>query len=151
VVSNRAAPLGDDQPNTAYRQVVVRLVSTQSLFRIADASTSSTSTSTTSGSPRKSNRQLPWMPDSARTQSQQSIRKVKDEGEEKVLRSGELFPDNGVPKKVVEYFVMQKRVIGGREEEWKVWGFTHESTPRRIEEDEEYWRRTLDMQAAGGM
>jgi protein MBA1 len=94
------------------------------------------------------------MPDSARqhlTQSQQSIRKLKDEGEKKVRRSKESFPDNGVPKKVVEYFVMQKRVIGGREEDWKVWGFTHESTPERIEEDEEYWRRTLDLQAAGGM
>jgi protein MBA1 len=143
VVSHRAAPLGEDYPDTAYRQVIVRLASTQSLKR-------GDSTSAFSGPKQRTN--LPWLPDSARlkiSHSLQSSRKRADEGEPKKLRN-KVFEDNGKAKQVVEYLVMQKRVIRGREErDWKVWGFAEESTPERIEADEEYWRRTLDLQAGG--
>jgi protein MBA1 len=92
------------------------------------------------------------MPDAARQAAEKRrirSQKQKDEGEEKV-ESKASFEDNGVPKTVVEYLVLQKRVIRGKEEDWKVWGFAEESTPERIEKDEEYWRKTLDLQAAGG-
>jgi protein MBA1 len=51
-----------------------------------------------------------------------------------------------VPKTVVEYLVLQKRVIRGSEEEWKVWGFTEESTPSVIARDERYWSKMLNTQ-----
>jgi protein MBA1 len=51
---------------------------------------------------------------------------------------------NVMTKEVVEYLVLQRRVKSGIEDkEWKVWGFTQESTPDKIAEDEEYWRKTL--------
>jgi protein MBA1 len=151
IVSHRAQPLGDEQPDTAYRQVVIRLESTQSLSRTSGkGSTSTTRSGVRSPSIR---RELPWIPDSARQHildARQRVRKLRDEGEKgAVVRRGE-FPDNGKPKKVVEYLVMQKRVIRGREEDWKVWGFARESTPERLEDDAEYWRKTLDMQVSGG-
>lgn len=71
-------------------------------------------------------------------------------GKEKKNKSREVagFVDNGKERDVVEYLVLQKRLIRGREEEWKVQGFAVEHTPERLEEDEEYWRKTLDAQAA---
>lgn len=57
--------------------------------------------------------------------------------------------DAAVPKTVVDYLVLQKRVIRGKEEEWKVWGFAEESTPSVKERDQEYWRKMLDVQAGG--
>lgn len=133
VVSHRASPLGEDHPDTAYRQVVVRLESIQSLT-ISDSSASA--------APR-SPRSLVWKPDEA---TAKNVRKVQEE--EGGYQGG--FVDNGKSKKVVEYLVLQKRVIRGREEDWKVWGFAEESTPARIESDEAYWRKTLSIQVAGG-
>jgi protein MBA1 len=79
------------------------------------------------------------------------MRKLEDEGEmeKEAVKSRDRFLDNGVPKTVVEYLVLQKRVIRGSEEDWKVWGFAEESTPRVLERDERYWARMLDVQAAG--
>ena len=151
VVSHRAQPLGEEQPDTAYRQVVIRLESTQSLTKTSGKGSTST---THSGFSRPSiRRELPWIPDSARQRmlaARQRVRKLRDEGENAAVVGRDEFPDNGKPKKVVEYLVMQKRVIRGREEDWKVWGFAEESTPERLEDDEEYWRRTLDLQVSGG-
>jgi mitochondrial protein MBA1 len=60
------------------------------------------------------------------------------------------FADNGKPKRVVEYLVLQRRVLSGKEDrDWKAWGFAKESTPERIEDDAVYWRRVLNEQAAG--
>ena len=56
--------------------------------------------------------------------------------------------NNGKVQTVVEYLVMQTRVMDGKEEDWKVWGFASETTPAKIEEDEQYWKRMLDIQAA---
>jgi protein MBA1 len=147
VMSHRAAPLGEDTPDTAYRQVVVRLESVQSLTRSASKSKSSKS-------PSYAADHLPWVPDAARQRAEkarQRMRKLEDEGEieNEGVKSRETFLDNGVPKTVVEYLVLQKRVIRGSEEDWKVWGFAEESTPRVLERDERYWARMLDVQAAG--
>ncbi|KAH7381679.1 hypothetical protein BKA66DRAFT_531007 [Pyrenochaeta sp. MPI-SDFR-AT-0127] len=136
VVSHRASPLGEDHPDTAYRQAVIRLESKQSL------TISETGTFAGVKGPRGSGRPI-WKPDEATTKN---VRKVQQE--EGGYQGG--FLDNGKSKTVVEYLVLQKRVIKGREEDWKVWGFAEESTPARIESDEAYWRKTLNIQAAGG-
>jgi protein MBA1 len=79
-----------------------------------------------------------WLPAEATTESKNETlmdsQALKDEG-------------HGTRKEVVEYLVLQKRVIRGKEEDWKVWGFTQESTPEKIEEDAAYWRKTLAAQS----
>jgi protein MBA1 len=137
VVSHRAAPLGDGHPNTAYRQVVFRLSSDQRLLVSGTgwASLSSSSTVSTAGKPR-------WVPGEA---------KVKPDTEKNVVHQRTPFVDNGSSAKltkVVEYLVLQIRIVNGIEEDWKVWGFTEESTPATIVEDEAYWRKQLSTQAA---
>ena len=134
IVSHRAQPLGDTQPDTAYRQVVVRLESTQQL------------TMSQSGSAAE------WAPNASKSSNPKGLRWVPEEARSskgsKVGNQTVGFVDNGKPKKVVEYLVLQRRVINGKEEDWKVWGFAQESTPERLEEDAAYWRKTLDSQAA---
>ncbi|KAL5427867.1 hypothetical protein PMIN04_001072 [Paraphaeosphaeria minitans] len=49
---------------------------------------------------------------------------------------------------IVEYFVLQKQFIRGRAKGWKVFGFTDFSTPKSIEETEEYARKVNAYQAA---
>ncbi|KAF1841447.1 uncharacterized protein K460DRAFT_294079 [Cucurbitaria berberidis CBS 394.84] len=141
VVSHRASPLGEDNPDTAYRQAVIRLESVQSLS-IAEPYQSSSSTLSRRGNKGPSG--LAWVPEEAKAKSVRAVQ--QDEGG----FTAREFVDNGLQKTVVEYLVMQKRVIRGREEEWKVWGFADESTPQRLEEDDLYWRKTLNIQAAGG-
>lgn len=146
VVSHRCAPLGEEQPDSAYRQVVVRIASVQSLERSTSSPSKSAKSSSTRTAPH-----LPWVPDAARQRAEkarQRSRKLEDEGEteNQIVKSGDEFPDNGVPKTVVEYLVLQKRVIRGSEEEWKVWGFTEESTPSVIARDERYWSKMLNTQ-----
>ncbi|KAL1796951.1 hypothetical protein ACET3X_005491 [Alternaria dauci] len=154
VVSHRAAPLGDEQPDSAYRQVVVRIESVQSLKRSGSSSSSSSSKPAKSSSAKSSYAipaRLPWVPDAVRQRvekARQRIQKLEDEGENEnqVVKSSDKYPDNGVPKTVVEYIVLQKRVVRGTEEDWKVWGFAEESTPSVIEKDERYWAQMLDTQ-----
>lgn len=136
IVSHRAQPLGDEQPDTAYRQLIVRLQTTQILsISKADTSTPGLLANTQGYSSLKG---LKWAPKEAK--SVESGTEVQQAGD---------FADNGKARGVVEYLVLQKRVIRGREEdEWKVWGFAQESTPEKIEEDELYWRKTLAAQAA---
>ncbi|KAF1947288.1 hypothetical protein EJ02DRAFT_365530 [Clathrospora elynae] len=150
VVSHRANTLGEDYPDTAYRQAVVRLESVQTLTRSNSAAGGSLHTSGSMGNkgPRSIAR-LTWAPDAMREKAKMSrVRKVHAKEESDALVTGG-FEDNGKPKTVVEYLVLQKRVIQGKEEGWKVWGFTQESTPEVIKEDEEYWQKTLDSQVAG--
>lgn len=49
---------------------------------------------------------------------------------------------------VVEYVVMQTRVMNGKPEEWKLWGFTSETTPERLQQDDDYWARMLSIQSS---
>jgi protein MBA1 len=155
VVSHRAAPLGEEQPDSAYRQVVVRIESVQSLKRSDSSSSKSASSSSRSAKPSSSPRAvappLPWVPDSVRQRAEkarQRIQKLEDEGENvnQIVKSGDKYADNGVPKTVVEYLVLQKRVVRGVEEDWKVWGFAKESTPSVVASDEKYWAKMLDTQ-----
>lgn len=86
---------------------------------------------------------LKWVPEEAQRKQVQQVQ--QEEGGFTGSAS-----DSGTPTTVVEYLVLQKRVIRGREGEWKVWGFAEETTPALLESDEAYWRRTLDTQVAGG-
>ncbi len=127
IVSHRCSPLGGDNPDTSYRQCVVRLESEQQL---------STSTASSPSSVRSAHAPK-WAPGSA--QGKQAVvpaveQSVKGAEKAKV-------------ETVVEYVVMQTRVMEGKEEDWKLWGFASESTPAKIEADEEYWRQMLDIQA----
>ncbi|CAO2657659.1 Nn.00g037850.m01.CDS01 [Neocucurbitaria sp. VM-36] len=140
VVSHRASPLGEDNPDTAYRQVVVRLESVQALS-ITESYQTPTSVPSRRGNKGPSG--LAWIPEEAKAKSVRAVQ--QEEG-----GFGGQFVDNGKQKTVVEYLVLQKRVIKGKEEEWKVWGFADESTPQKIEEDELYWRKMLNIQVAGG-
>ncbi|KAI4956338.1 hypothetical protein J4E91_000549 [Alternaria rosae] len=148
VMSHRASPLGEQTPDTAYRQVVVRLESVQSVER------STPTLPKFSKSPILAAAQLPWVPDAARQRAEkarQRRQKSEDEGEteKSVAKSEEAFIDNGVKKNVVEYLVLQKRVIKGTEEDWKVWGFTEASTPSVLAREELYWSQMLNVQAGG--
>lgn len=127
VVSHRAAPLGDTHPDSGYRQVIVRLESTQAL----KITNTGPRVQHDKGGPK-------WWPAEAKHQNIH------------VQQAPSEFADNGVPKRVVEYIVMQTQLIDGVEKEWKVQGFAEESTPESIKEDEAYWKKTLDMQIAGG-
>lgn len=134
VLSHRASLFGEEQPDTAYRQVVVRIESRQALtVKGAAAWTSNASKSS-------SVKGVKWLPAEATPES-----KEKTAMRHQPAR-GTTFGDQGKPRKVVEYLVLQKRVIGGREEDWKIWGFTQESTPEKVEEDAAYWRKTLAAQ-----
>lgn len=126
VVSHRCAPLGSDHPDTSYRQCVVRLESEQQL-----------STSSTGSSVSVHKRAPKWAP--AHAQKAEVVSPATQNVQIK---------DNGKVQTVVEYLVMQTRVVDGKEEDWKIWGFTAESTPSRIEEDEQYWKRMLDIQTS---
>ncbi|KAF2176170.1 hypothetical protein K469DRAFT_35077 [Zopfia rhizophila CBS 207.26] len=111
IVSNRMAPLPiEGFKETGLRQVVVRLHTRQLL--------------TTRTEPRISKKQykeLAWTPDGVQPEE------VKDEVEEK-------------EENVVEYVVLQRRMVRGQEEDWLVWGFADETTTEKIREDEEFER-----------
>jgi protein MBA1 len=139
VVSHRAQPLGEDQPDTAYRQIVVRIVSTQQLTLSGGNKNSTAPDFTPSASQSPNPRSLRWTPDYPETQTQKQPRQKQNRDRGTVV-------DNGQQREVVEYMVLQKRVIRGVEEDWKIQGFAEPSTPEKIEEDDEYWRRSLAAQ-----
>jgi protein MBA1 len=139
VMSHRCSVFGEEQPDTAFRQVVVRIKSTQRLR--VDYNKEAAKEITKSSTSKVARGFAPqWAPLDVKKQQQiattrKSAPKEKKEAEMK---------SNVMTKEVVEYLVLQRRVKSGIEDkEWKVWGFTQESTPDKIAEDEEYWRKTL--------
>jgi protein MBA1 len=90
---------------------------------------------------------LTWIPDEAKNSKRKQTR-IEDLEVEKPGRNNRAVKEETL-KKVVEYLVLQKRVLNGVEDStWKIWGFAEESTPNRLKGDAEYWRRTLDAHAA---
>lgn len=138
IVSHRASVLGEDRPDTAFRQVIFRIASTQTLT-LSNPKSQKGPSGSVDQSRNLSRRAGGWKPMDAAN----SINQV---GEQNQDLAADAFLDNGNPRTVVEYMILQKRVIDGNEEEWKVQGFTQESTPVSIEEDETYWRRMLAAQ-----
>ncbi|KAF3050716.1 hypothetical protein E8E11_004724 [Didymella keratinophila] len=129
IVSHRCAPLGADQPDTSYRQCIVRLESEQTL---TTKSLATRAESSRVGAPV-------WAPTSA-AKSGAAKQAVETNAVEKV--------ESKQTQTVVEYLVMQTRVMNGKEEDWKIWGFAGETTPAKMEEDEVYWKKMLDIQAS---
>lgn len=140
VMSHRVTSLGEAYPNTAFRQVVVRMKTRQRVF--APGGTSSKSIlpidSKLSLETFTALSKQKWVPEEVQRKVEQHKKEqmnVKDQGEE-------IRRDQGEVRNVTEYMVMQKRIISGSEDpKWRIWGFTVESTPRRLEEEEEYWQR----------
>jgi protein MBA1 len=125
VVSHRASPMGEEHPDTCYRQVVVRLESVQHT-RMTPKSV---------GKVAVKGRMPAWAPDAVRASG---VSKESSKSEEYVDET----------KDVVDYFVMQQRVVHGKLEKWKAWGFTTASTPETIKDDDEYWRKAVEIQTA---
>jgi protein MBA1 len=134
VVSHRASMFGEDQPDTAFRQVVVRITSAQRLEN------KFASGPVITGERTALKRRAPiWAPLDVKKPETQA----KSEPKTKAV-----ITNTETTKEVVEYLVLQKRVNRGIEDKhWKVWGFTQESTPERLEEDAEYWRKILSSTA----
>ncbi|KAJ4983503.1 hypothetical protein SVAN01_11018 [Stagonosporopsis vannaccii] len=131
IVSHRCSPLGGDHPDTSYRQCIVRLESEQEL----------SVTPVTALAAAHKARAPKWAPSHAQS-------KKVDASAAPAAQAAEA-KEKGKVETVVEYVVMQTRVMDGKEEDdWKLWGFASESTPAKIEEDEAYWRKMLDIQAA---
>jgi protein MBA1 len=127
IVSHRCTPLGSESPDTSFRQCIVRLESEQQL--------SVRSISPASAAQRRT-RALAWMPKSAQAK-QNAVSAKSSAGDKQTVRDT-----------VVEYVVMQTRVIRGKPEEWKLWGFTKATTPEVLQEDEDYWMKTIEAQSA---
>lgn len=138
VVSHLASMLGDDHPDTAYRQAIIRLESVQSLT-IREWKKAH----------RPANVQRPlsdlkWVPEAAKT-------KAVEEVQMEEVGYDDTFVENGELKTVVEYLVLQTRVIRGSAKDWKVWGFTEETTPEQLVADQVYWKNMLNSQTAWGV
>lgn len=135
IVSHRCSPLGGDHPDTSYRQCIVRLESEQQLSVTPVLSPAATQKA---HAPR-------WAPSYAQSKKTGIVAAAAAAPAEQSVEAKE----KGKVETVVEYVVMQTRVMDGKEEDdWKLWGFTGESTPAKIEEDEAYWKKMLDIQAA---
>lgn len=160
IVSHRVSSLGEDFPDTAWRQVVIRLESDQ----VVTVTPAKGSKSSTLEKPRLS-KAVRWVPEEARGKQQQqqqprqtpknsTVATAKGEtaapARNSLAATSEIEKRSGKTKRVVEYIVLQIRVIRGIEDdEWKIWGFTRPSTPASIAKDEEYFGKQLDSQAAG--
>ena len=69
-----------------------------------------------------------------RIKSMQSLEKIpKGTGAQSNVVLGET---KGEPKKVTEYVVLQKRMIRGKEDPWKIWGMTEETKPEDVTQEE---------------
>lgn len=132
IVSHRCSPLGGDHPDTSYRQCIVRIESEQQLIVGSEGKARD---GTKTRAPKWAPSNAPKKADAVRARTGIAEEGLQSKGDRRV-------------QTVVEFLVMQTRVLDGQEEGWKVWGFASESTPAKIEEDEEYWRRMLDAQTA---
>lgn len=136
IVSHRASLLGEDQPDSAFRQVVLRVTSVQTL-------TTSWNKNPVAKAASEKKISTGWRPS---TKSPE-INKQSDVVDE--TDAVDVARNSSQRKKVVEYMVLQKRVMDGKQDpDWKIWGFAQESTPESIVEDDEYWRQTLSTQTA---
>jgi protein MBA1 len=150
VMSHRVTSLGEAYPDTAFRQVVVRLESEQKLNLRDDTYSKSAlhpnsrySLKALTANSRR------WIPEEASTKIHKAEPKLGRQINASRSPGDTKGEDQGEITRVVEYLVMQKRVINRKEDEkWKIWGFVEESTPQKLEDDDEYWRKYNSAQAA---
>lgn len=137
IVSHRASMLSQDVEEGGFRQIVLRITSTQQLTVSGTGKVGTKASS--KGKRHSTNRQ--WTPKGL----------VKPSSQVDIVDDADVeFADaqsKTERKKVVEYMVIQKKFTNGKEDpHWKIWGFTQESTPESLAIDEEYWRHTLNSQ-----
>jgi mitochondrial protein MBA1 len=133
LVSNRMAQLpvpGADDRNapSVIRQVVVRISSRQKLIIDRDSPN-------IIAKPRRGTRELKWVPDGTQLN--------RDEAREE-----EEYTVDEHEKDVVEYIVLQKRIMKGEEEPWKVWGFMDNTTVESLKEEDKMADRIAEYDAA---
>ena len=129
VVSNRATELNlPGCPQTAIRQIVVRLKSQQIL------QTRKKELANPPGKQRKKSRPIVWTPDA---EGPPETNEFKELDSMSAPRSTE---------NVTEYLVLQKLVLRGTEGAWKVQGFASETTLESLEADEKYERDMIEYQ-----
>jgi mitochondrial protein MBA1 len=131
IVSNRMGHLpisgaSDRKTPSAVRQVVLRIASRQVLTveREIDGKGK--------GSKAEKLAKLAWRPEGANEQAE-------DEFDWAIERH---------PKDVVEYVVMQRRMLRGNEEDWKVWGFTEPTTMESMREAERFEKESRAYSAS---
>lgn len=117
--SDRNAP-------STFRQVVVRL-RTRQLLTIER--NDPTQAHTSNGGKRT--RSLAWSPDGTAVEAKSG--KEESQGD----LSSMSLPFERHEQDVVEYVVLQRRMLKGVEEPWKLWGFADKTTLQRIRDDEE--------------
>jgi protein MBA1 len=149
-MSHRVTSLGEAYPDTAFRQVVVRLESEQKLtLRDGISSKSSLHSDSRPSLKTLTANSRRWVPEEAQTKIRKAEPKLGRQVNVSKSPGDTKQEDQGETKRVVEYLVMQKRVINGKEDKkWKIWGFVEESTLQKLEEDDEYWRKYNSAQAA---
>jgi protein MBA1 len=101
---------------TALRQVVLRLKTRQRL-------TIERKPEDRKSTPKGPGRRLAWTPDGVQPEVKKGVQVPEVETHE---------------NDVVEYILMQQRMLKGQEEEWKVWGFVNRTTLESIAEDEKF-------------
>lgn len=143
IVSHRASLMGQDPQEGAFRQVVVRVTSTQELSIAGGGHVAKRPAATKSKSKVVHSRQ--WSPHGHTVKPSSQSEDVVDDAAVEYVGG-----QNGKErKKVVEYMVIQKKYMNGKQDpHWKIWGFTQESTPVSVAQDEEYWRHTLSSQTS---
>ena len=139
IVSHRASMMGQDVEEGGFRQIVLRVTSTQELSILGTGSVEKRASSKGKGNTTTTGRQ--WTPKGPVKPCSQVD--IVDDADVQVVGA----QSKKERKKVVEYMVIQKKFMQGKEDpHWKIWGFTQESTPESIAVDEEYWRHTLASQ-----
>lgn len=138
IVSHRASMMGQEVSEGGIRQIVLRVTSTQEL---SISGTGNVRTKASSKGKGMNNNNRQWTPKGP----------VKPSSQLNIVDDADVEPadtqSNKERKKVVEYMVIQKKFMQGKEDpHWKIWGFTQESTPESMAVDEEYWRHTLNSQ-----
>lgn len=130
VVSNRFTvfpiPGADDRDApTAIRQVVLRM-KTRQLLTIQQK----TAAKTDARDRRK--KPLAWSPDGVQLEAEEDKPVVSETHE----------------KDVIEYIVMQQRMMRGRLEPWAVWGFGEKTTLKLIRDDQKAVEQTQEYDQA---
>lgn len=173
IVSHNVSSLGESFPDTAYRQIIVRLESDQ-VVTVKPAKEPKSGQSEKLALPKA----IKWVPEQARQKQQQSqqsqrLHKRQQQKQEQLQQEQNqeqqpesdnaavaasdplaattvLEEQSGKTQRVVDYLVLQTRVIYGvQDADWKIWGFTQPSTPASIAVDQEYFGKQLDSQMAG--
>ncbi len=145
LVSDRTALFGERFPDCGVRQVIVRLESVQSLHI-------KSKTGPTNDGSLLQHKTSGWVP---RKVKQLSKKKHEQQQQQQQQQQEPESLDNEQRNTVIDYMVLQQQVWYGKEDKWKVWGFTEPGALEGLaKEDSELERRMaqeLEVQAKYGL